>query len=71
MINVNGKTVEWTCWHCGLGSIWDTKYPGLYRRPRTTVNEKGELFVICPFCGRCSKEDPELFDTGVIEEEEK
>ena len=68
MLTVNGKTVEWTCWHCGLGSVWDKKYPGLYRRPRIVEDEDGTVRVICPFCGRTSREDADLLREETEEE---
>ena len=66
MINVNGSTIEWTCWHCGLGFVWDKKYPGLYRRPRIVEDEDGAKRIICPYCGRTSKDGAELFDDGDV-----
>lgn len=59
MITKSGKVTEWTCWHCGLGVVYDSKYGGLFRRVIAEREEDGAR-VVCPFCGRVSREDAAL-----------
>ena len=68
MITVNGNTIEWTCWNCGLGSVWDKKYPGMYRRPWIIEDEEGTKRIVCPFCGRSSRADDKLLEEILKEE---
>ena len=46
--------------------MFDKKYPGLYRRPRIVEDEDGSKRIICPYCGRTSKDGAELFADGDV-----